>query len=128
MNLKKVILPFLVLCMFFTAGSLTAMSPFAEEDFNEAINNDKLVLLDFHASWCGTCKAQEKPLKALLSEEFFSDVVAFRVDYDNSAELKNQYNVQRQSTLVLLRGEEELSRSMGVTNKDELRSFLKKGL
>jgi len=128
MNLKKIILPFLVLSMFFTAGSLTAMSPFAEEDFNEAIKNEKLVLLDFYASWCGTCKAQEGPLKSILSEEEFADVVALRVDYDNAGDLKSKYNVQRQSTLIILRGDEEVDRSMGVTNEADLRKFIKQGL
>lgn len=57
------------------------------------------VVLFFRASWCPTCRALDADIKANLSQ-IPKDVLILDVDYDKSAELKKQYGVTYQHTLV----------------------------
>ena len=54
-------------------------------------------VLYFYASWCPTCQATDKKL---TQTDIPKDVVVFRVDYDNSGELKTKYGIQYQDTFV----------------------------
>ncbi|MGB4833404.1 MAG: thioredoxin family protein [Candidatus Moraniibacteriota bacterium] len=57
------------------------------------------VVLFFRASWCPTCRALDSDIKSNLSQ-IPKDVLILDVDYDQSAELKKQYGVTYQHTLV----------------------------
>lgn len=74
--------------------------------FYGAYSPDKLalaetgkVVLFFRASWCPTCRALDKDIRANL-ENIPKDVVILDVDYDNSTALKQKYGVTYQHTLV----------------------------
>jgi len=57
------------------------------------------VVLFFRASWCPTCRALDANIKANLSQ-IPQNVLILDVDYDKSADLKKQYGVTYQHTLV----------------------------
>lgn len=57
------------------------------------------VVLFFRASWCPTCRALDADIKANLSQ-IPKNVLILDVDYDKSAELKKEYGVTYQHTLV----------------------------
>jgi thiol:disulfide interchange protein len=61
----------------------------------------KNVLLNFHADWCGSCVNLEKDLQAHLTE-LPEDLVIFRVDFDNAADLRKEYAIRYQNSFVLL--------------------------
>ncbi|KAF8790160.1 Thioredoxin-2 like protein [Argiope bruennichi] len=64
-----------------------------ENDFNSQLEaaGDKLVVVDFHATWCGPCK-MIAPFFQDLAEEF-KDVVFLKVDVDEVEDVAGQYNV-----------------------------------
>jgi len=105
-------------------ASNSAIEPFSKEAFETAQQENKTILLDFYASWCSTCRAQSPILESLAQEDEFSNLVMLRVDYDSADELKKEYSVAKQSTLILLKGDKELDRAMGLTNKEAIHSFL----
>ena len=57
------------------------------------------VVLFFHASWCPTCRALDKDIKAHLGE-IPANLTILDVDYDTSTALKARYGVTMQHTLV----------------------------
>lgn len=59
----------------------------------------KAYALFFHASWCPPCRALDKAIKENLTN-LPKNTNIFKVDYDNSAELKKLYGVNRQDTFV----------------------------
>ncbi len=100
--------------------------PYSDLAFKEAQSSGKSIALDFHATWCPTCKKQKAVLEDLSKEKEFDSLVGLVVDYDNSDELKKKLNVKKQSTLIVFKGEKEKGRAMGITDKEEVKSLLKK--
>jgi thioredoxin 1 len=111
-----------------TNASAGEWQAFNQESFDSAKSKGKTVILDFHATWCSTCKKQKPILESLVKEPDFDSVVAFTVDHDNATELKKSLKVQKQSTLIVFKGATEVGRQMGLTNKDEIKALFLMGI
>jgi len=119
--------PFLGLA---SRGSAATMyTPGAAE---AAMDAGQIVLQDFWASWCSTCAAQERVLAQLKSEnpEYEKNIAFFIVDWDQygKGELSKALKIPRRSTLVALKGREELGRIVAGTGKAEIKALLDKAL
>jgi len=126
-NLKSFMV--LLIAQLLLAGVVFAseIKTFNQEEFDEAKKSGDVILLDFYATWCPTCKKQQPIIKEVLSQEQFSSVVAFKVDYDSATDLKAEYKIPRQSTLVVLKGDQEKGRSIAPTTKEAITELLNKG-
>lgn len=51
------------------------------EEFKQLINQDKLVVVDFHATWCGPCKLIAPKLKKFAEQ--YADAIFAKVDVDD---------------------------------------------
>ncbi len=71
------------------------------ENFNEIVNGEKPVLVDFYADWCGPCQMMA-PIVHEIAEER-SDIVVGKIDVDASPELAMKFGVQSIPTLVLMK-------------------------
>ena len=87
-----------------------------------------VVVLDFHASWCPTCRKQEAVIADLAKEPAMKNVAVFKVDFDNARRLKKAHEVSRQSTLVVLKEGKEVARATGLTSKDSIRELIGRAL
>jgi len=126
MTLRQLIVSALLL----TSAALThaiEFQPYSAAALAAAQKADKPVALHFHADWCPTCRAQDKALQALKAEPGL-DVTVLKVNYDTEKDLKRQYKVQSQSTMVVLRGEKERGRLVGDTSEAAIRTALKSAL
>ncbi len=88
----------------------------------------KTVMLDFAASWCSTCAAQERVIGALKGENpaYEANIVFIRVDWDEHrrAEITQRLAIPRRSTLVVLKGEEELGRIVAGTGRAQIKALM----
>lgn len=88
----------------------------------------KIVFLDFKASWCSTCKAQERVIKALQADnpDYAKNISFIDVDWDEwgKGDLVRQLNIPRRSTLVVLKGDAELGRIVAGTGKAEIKALM----
>jgi len=92
--------------------------------FNEMINADKPVLVDFFAEWCGPCKTMAPILKELKLD--MGDAVnIIKVDVDKSPQAAATYHVHGVPTLILFRMGKILWRQSGVVNKNNLATVIK---
>ena len=126
MTLRQVIVSALLL----TSAALThaiEFQPYSAAALAAAQKADKPVALHFHADWCPTCRAQDKVLQALKAEPGL-DVTVLKVNYDTEKDLKRQYKIQSQSTMVILRGDKERGRLVGDTTEAGIRTALKSAL
>ncbi len=106
-------------------------------DYQPGLLKEKLaagetVFVDYAADWCGTCKRQERIINELRAADPLIDenITFIRVDWDKygSAEVAKSRNVPRRSTLLLLKGEEELGRIVAGTSTGEIKALLELGL
>ena len=99
---------------------------FDAQAFKAAQEAGKPILIEIHADWCPTCKAQQPILNKLSAEPAFSNVVRLRVDFDSQKDVVRQFKVKMQSTLVLYKGKTEIARSVGETDESRIRAMLQK--
>lgn len=79
-------------------------------------------LIVFSASWCGPCK-RLAPAVAELIEKYPDNVVKYDVDIE--VELRDDFEITAVPTLILVDNDgQEISRKLGIMDKDSLESFL----
>jgi thioredoxin 1 len=100
--------------------------PLSQENIQAAIAKSQPILYHVHAGWCPVCAKQDQVLDSLLKEPAFKDLVVFKVDFDVNKRAVETLQAKTQSTLVVARGGDEVGRSAGVTNVDQIRILLLK--
>lgn len=93
-----------------------------EEYKNEIVNSDKLVLIDFFATWCGPCKMLSPIIEQVAAEH--SDLEVVKVDVDKVPELAVSYNVMSIPTLVFIKGGNLVKQSVGFASKAEIEKMI----
>jgi len=119
----------MVCALGFSASSFASgLSEYSESKLAEVEDSGGAAVLAFHAVSCGTCKKQKPILDSLLNEAELSTLTGLRVAFEDSADLKKKYRVSSPSTIIVVRNGGEIARSTGVTDKDDLRTMLLKGV
>lgn len=92
----------------------------------------KTVFVDYAASWCGTCARQERVINALREANPAYDraIVFVRVDWDDYKrhEVTTSRKIPRRSTLLVLKGNQELGRVVAGTSEKQIKALLDTGL
>ncbi|MEO0918614.1 MAG: thioredoxin family protein [Pseudomonadota bacterium] len=116
-----------------TTSAAFAAPAFAFTDYTTGLVDRELaagktVFIDFAADWCSTCRAQESKIKALKAENpaYEANVLFVRVDWDDhrNGELANRLNIPRRSTLVVLKGDQELGRIVAGTRTEQIKALM----
>lgn len=95
------------------------------ESFNDIINGEKPVLVDFFATWCGPCKMMH-PVLEELHEKVGDKARVIKIDIDKNQELAAIYNVRSVPTLMIFRNGELKWRTSGVQPIQTLEQELEK--
>jgi thioredoxin 1 len=87
--------------------------------FTEIINNDKPVLIDFYATWCGPCQMLGPVLKQ-VKDNLGDGVSIIKIDVDKNQEIAASYQIKGVPTMMLFQNGKQLWRQSGVLSKDEI--------
>ena len=91
--------------------------------FNEVIQGEKPVLVDFTAEWCGPCKIMSpilKELKGIVKEK----LTILKIDIDKNPAAARTYQVQSVPTLIVFQKGKIIWRSSGVIPINQLQQVI----
>ncbi|MGJ5202445.1 thioredoxin family protein [Bradyrhizobium sp. HKCCYLR20261] len=103
-------------------------TPYSDAAFKAAQTAGQPILIEIHAGWCPTCKAQKPIIDRLAAEPKFKDLKIFRVDFDDQKPVVKGFGAQMQSTLIVFKGASEAGRSVGDTKEASIAALLDKSL
>ena len=89
----------------------------------EVLKSNIPVLVDFYADWCGPCKMLSPTVDEVASEN--DDIKVVKVNVDESQETAIKYQVMSIPTLVVIKNGNEVNRSVGVIDKEEILDMIK---
>ncbi|MEM9522665.1 MAG: thioredoxin family protein [Pseudomonadota bacterium] len=97
-----------------------------------ALDDGKTVFVDYSAKWCSTCARQARVIEALRSADPTYDAAMefVKVDWDTyqNHDVTTSRGIPRRSTLIVLRGDDELGRIIAGTSENDIKALMSKGL
>jgi thioredoxin 1 len=96
-------------------------------NFNDIINSDKPVLIDFHATWCGPCKMMG-PILQDVSKKIGGRATILKIDVDKNPKVAAKYQIQGVPTLMIFKNGKMLWRQSGVVAAPQLVTLLEKNI
>ncbi len=92
--------------------------------FGNIIADEKPVLIDFYADWCGPCKTLAPILKEVKTE-LGEDIKIIKIDVDKNQQLAAKYQVRGVPTMMLFKNGAQLWRQSGVLQKQDIINIIK---
>ena len=89
------------------------------------LNESKYVLVDFYALWCGPCKMISPLIEEIAQDSNYTNDFSFcKLNVDDDSQIAIDYGVQYLPTLIIFKDGEEVARSVGYLEKDQLIQFI----
>ncbi|RYC71563.1 MULTISPECIES: thioredoxin [Spirosoma] len=107
------------------AGSMAVEA--TDANFNELINSDKPVLVDFWAEWCGPCK-MIGPVVEQLAGEYEGKAVIAKMDVDQNAQVPAKFGIRSIPTLMVFKNGQLVDKVIGAVPKNVLEQKLQAAL
>jgi thioredoxin 1 len=119
---------FLSVLAFTNIAFAAEFKKFTPAAFEQAQKTDKPILIEIHADWCPTCKAQKPAIQELAAAAKFKDLTVFEVDFDAQKDVVKSFNARTQSTLIVMKGAKETGRSVGESKSSAILKLMETGL
>lgn len=88
-------------------------------EFSALLQEDKLLVVDFYATWCGPCKKLSPTLDE-VSEELGEQVNIVKVDVDESEDLAMDYGIRSVPTVLFFKNGQQVDKFVGALPKSEI--------
>ena len=89
-----------------------------DTDFQETLQNNDLVLVDFWAPWCGPCRAVAPVLEEIANEN--SNVVIAKMNTDENPNTASQHGIMSIPTMMIFKNGELVDRLVGALPKPSI--------
>lgn len=95
-----------------------------DEFENDVLKSEKLVLVDFFATWCGPCQMLAPVLEELSNENDDFEIVKIDIDQERNLAIENK--IEFVPTVVIFKNGKEVDRMIGVFDKNEILEKIQK--
>jgi len=95
-----------------------------DDNFQELVDGNKPLMVDFWAEWCGPCR-MIGPIVEELAQEYADQVVVGKVNVDENDELSGQFGIRSIPTLLFFKNGEVVDKIVGAASKPVIESKLK---
>ena len=95
--------------------------------FDGLLEDERLVIVDFWATWCGPCRMLS-PLLDEVEEEMADKITVVKVNVDDADEIAMRYRIMSIPTLLFFKGGELVDKSVGAMPKNVLVDRINKNL
>ena len=89
---------------------------------DEVMHSEKLVLLDFWASWCGPCRMVSPIVDEIAAER--SDIKVCKINVDEQPELAARFGVMSIPTLLVMKNGKVVNQAVGARPKAQILAML----
>ena len=128
MNRRELIATASALALIPSTSLAIGIREYAPGVVQEELDAGNTVFVDFYTTWCATCRAQHRVIGALKSENpAYEQAISFvQVDWDvySRSKLSRRLKIPRRSTLVVLKGDQELGRVVAGTSTASIKALL----
>ena len=121
---KTFVVLFLFVCL--SANAVEKKTNFSIDIFEKAKASGKTVVVNSYEVWCGTCSEQTKILDQ--AEKEFKDIVFLSYEQSKNKEIAQKLNIKYWTTIVVYKGNKEVARIVGQTDKKTIYSAIQKGI
>ena len=97
----------------------TSLKEVTVTELNQLVSQEKPVLADFSATWCGPCKTL-KPIVQKVIRKNGGRVILMDVDVDQNPVVANTMNIKAIPLLILYKDGKEVWRNMGLTDEQTI--------
>ncbi|MGD6932862.1 MAG: thioredoxin [Candidatus Bathyarchaeia archaeon] len=96
-----------------------------DANFEETIKNNKLVFIDFWATWCGPCRALA-PIIEELAQEYAGKALIGKLDVDENPSTAEKFQVFSIPTMIIFKSGQEVERLVGLCAKKNISTLIDK--
>ena len=94
-----------------------------DQIISEVLKNEKLVIIDFFATWCGPCQ-MIAPVLIELDKKYNDEIEIYKVNVDENQDSAIRYGVSSVPTLIFFKNGEEIERQVGFMDEEELSKII----
>lgn len=94
-----------------------------ENNFNETINSEKPVLVDFWAQWCGPCRMLLPTIEE-LSSELADRITIAKCNVDENPNIAERFGIMSIPALLVFKNGELIEQRVGGSSKQNLINWI----
>ena len=123
--IKKIFITLLFLFCI-PVNAVEKKTNFSIETFEKAKASGKTIVINSYEVWCGTCTAQTKVLDQ--AEKDFKEIIFLSYEQSANKDIAKKLGIKYWTTIVVYKGNNEVSRIIGQTTKEKIYSAIKEGI
>lgn len=96
-----------------------------DSNIDEILDNNKITLVDFYASWCGPCRVLGPIVDKLAEENTDEDIAIMKLNTEENSESVSKYSIRNLPTILIFKEGKVVEKLIGLQSKEVLKEKLK---